>query len=65
MTIDPKPSDAETPADIVTPHEDSEPKPTDEAEPEVNPGIEDPRRSRMGPEILDPPPHSLPPPDSD
>lgn len=62
MTSDPKHSDAVTPADTITPHDNLVPESTGKTEPEVNPGIEDPRHSRMGPEILDPPPHSLPPP---
>lgn len=64
MSKDPELTEAQTPADLITPHEDAETKPTVETEAEVNPGIEDPRHSRLGPEILDPPKHSLPRPDA-
>jgi len=65
MTIDPDPAEGETPADLITPHKDAESNPSEAPEPEVNPGIEDPRRSRTGPEILDPPAHGLTPRDSE
>jgi len=62
----PKPADADavTPADIVTPHEGADQSPTADVEQDLAPGILDPRRSRSGPDILEPPSPGLPPPDS-
>ena len=67
-TTDPTPEpahpDAVTPADIVTPHEGADPKPTGDVEEDIAPGIVDPRRSRIGPDVLEPASPGLPPPDS-
>ena len=60
-TPDPAAPEAATPADILTPHEGAEPKPAAEGDRDLTPGIVDPRR--LGPEIVDPPPPGLPPPD--
>jgi hypothetical protein len=54
--------DAVTPADVLTPHDDPEQKPTDEPATDPVPGIVDPRRPRSGPEILEPEPPGLPTP---
>jgi len=56
--------EAATPADLVTPHAGAEPAPAAEPAPEPTPGLVDPRRSRLGPEALEPPAPGLNPPDS-
>jgi hypothetical protein len=63
--MDPKspPPEAATEADLITPHADAEPAPVGEPAAEPTPGIVDPRKSRLGPEALDPPAPGLPPPD--
>jgi hypothetical protein len=66
--MDPHPPaapEAATPADLITPHADTDaaPAPVGEADPDLTPGIVDPRRSRLGPEALEPPAPGLPPPD--
>lgn len=58
---DPTP-DSATPADLLTPHDQAQPKPAEGVEPESGPGIVDPRH--LGPPILDPPPPGLSPPES-
>lgn len=64
--MDPQSSDPEaaTEADLVTPHAGAEPAPAGEPAPDLTPGIVDPRRSRLGPEALEPPAPGLPPPDA-
>jgi hypothetical protein len=57
------PPEAATRSDLITPHTDAEPAPAGEPAPELTPGIVDPRKSRLGPEALDPPAPGLPPPD--
>jgi hypothetical protein len=54
--------EAATPADLLTPHDGADPGPAGEAAPDLAPGIVDPRRSRLGPEALEPPAPGLPPP---
>lgn len=55
--------DSATPADILTPHDQAPREPVAGVDPDAEPGIVDPRR--LGPEILDPPPAGLPPPEKD
>jgi hypothetical protein len=67
--MDPHPPatfEAATPADLITPHADADadPAPAGEADADLTPGIVDRRRSRLGPEALEPPAPSLPPPDA-
>jgi hypothetical protein len=54
--------DGMTPADTLTPHGDAEQLRIEPPEEKVVQGLLDPR-PLPGPEILDPPPISLPPPD--
>jgi hypothetical protein len=65
--MDPHPPatpEATTPADLITPHAAAAPAPAGEPAPDLTPGIVDPRKSRLGPEALDPPAPGLPPPDT-
>jgi hypothetical protein len=67
--MDPHPPpvpEAATPADLITPHSDAdvEPAPAGQPSPELAPGIVDPRKSRLGPDSLEPPAPGLPAPDA-
>jgi hypothetical protein len=57
--LPPPESDALTPADIRTPHNDPEQKRIEEESTEVIQGLLDPRQL-PGPELLEPPPLTLP-----
>jgi hypothetical protein len=54
--------DAATPADLVTPHGGDVHRRAPDEEPDRAPGLSDPRDLPV-PEILQPPPRGLPPPD--
>jgi hypothetical protein len=56
--------EAATPSDLITPHANAEPATVGEPATELTPGIVDPRKSRLGPEVLEPPAPGLPSPDA-
>ena len=55
--------EAATPADLITPHSGADSTPAADPAPDPTPGLVDPRKSRLGPEVLEPPAPGLPPPD--